>query len=235
MNPTIGSTQHQRAPAAEKFFAKKSTNPSTYRPAAEEFAANESTHLCTQPTLAQPADPNPTSQKVYVVSYDATRWLSDPDDNTLDTYTKCTGVLGTYVARGKAEHRALMFLHGRLRAMAPDVRIPLPQQDDAPCDRETWKAGSWIQSGRGKWTNYVSDVWSGADLVVHVTRCPVDGAKSVVRWHGKRDRMIGGRSEVIDLTGDDESDDEGDDEGVYWGDVEESGSEDTVMGEGEEE
>ena len=189
---TIGYAQHQEAPAASRGVVN--------------FGIRNQT---------------PSSQKFYVLTYDAQNWCHPETTDKITrldgksipvgdgervTDTQRSGTLGVYLSANDAVMMAHRWLYEQLKTIEPDVRQPLPRQDDSRCDKVTWKTSHWVQSPDGSRLNSVSDTFRNVRLSVLVTKSAVGILHTAAGKERQKEivageREEGGRREVIDLTG----------------------------------
>lgn len=149
---------------------------------------------------------SPAHPELYVVSYDAQRWYHR---DTTDTITRLDGkpihigpaelagdrqlfgVLGVHASLDAAGTEGRSWLYDQLKAVDPDVALPIPVQDHSPCGQVSWKKSLWGQSADGSSMYAISDTFRSVQLVVLVTSCGRDESEAEGGEEGQEENAAG--------------------------------------------
>lgn len=161
---------------------------------------------------------SPAHPKLYVVSYDAQKWYHQ---DTTDTITRLDGkpihigpaelagdrqlfgVLGVHTSLDDAGKEGRSWLYDQLKAVDPDVALPIPVQDHSPCGQVSWKKSRWGRSADRSLVYAISDTFRSVQLLVLVTRCAQDGSEAEGGEEGQEENAAGEKKDggEVETTG----------------------------------
>lgn len=149
---------------------------------------------------------SPAHPELYVVSYDAQKWYHGDITDTITRLDgkpihigpaesagdrRLFGVLDVHASLDAAGTEGISWLYDQLKAVDPDVALPIPVQDHSRCGQVSWKKSRWGRSADGSLVYAISDTFRGVQLVVLVTRCACDESEDEGGEEGQEENAAG--------------------------------------------